>query len=474
LQQYYADQYNTKFFKEGALISGIWKPQGPRPLSPATEKELNDRLKVSTNQGLANAHKAPVIQGVDWQPVGVLQKDMQFIEQKRMTKEEILEVFKVPKAILGLADTTYNNMAAAQKGLYTEKVIPDAKHIEAAFLTQFFMRVAPQYYLEFNFSAIPYLQEDLKAKADTAFIFYNMGFSLEQINEKLNLGFEFAETPVPPTPEPTPQEPAPTKREKILEELKNKAINNTRMLPYEINARRFDQDKAAQVMVSAEKLITKKLKSYWKNNFTEVISYIKENKTQKDFGSLLDGLLKFIAGKRFAETMGPTIQSDIANIHWQGIRKGYNMLGAVAPKAPEKLRAWVNNRLLRLSDSGKEMQEAILDSIKKNKTVDELVDTLKYKFNVAENRATTIARTESTAGYNAGRTVAIKDLGAKKQWSHSHDDRVRESHRISETVNADELFTLGSGVKVLWPGDGPPEEACNCRCTVIPIILDTD
>jgi len=45
--------------------------------------------------------------------VGVNQKDMDFIQQKKMSREEICSVFKVPPALIGLFE--YANYANARE-----------------------------------------------------------------------------------------------------------------------------------------------------------------------------------------------------------------------------------------------------------------------------------------------------------------------------------------------------------------------
>jgi uncharacterized protein with gpF-like domain len=86
-------------------------------------------------------------------------------------------------------------------------------------------------------------------------------------------------------------------------------------------------------------------------------------------------------------------------------------------------------------------------------------------------RAKLISITESTSAYNGGRVEGMKELHInRKQWVHSHDQKVRDSHLIDETVDVDKPFTLRDGVRVMYPGDGPPEDSCNCRCVVISVL----
>ena len=88
-----------------------------------------------------------------------------------------------------------------------------------------------------------------------------------------------------------------------------------------------------------------------------------------------------------------------------------------------------------------------------------------------QTRADRIARTETTAAYNAGSLDAGKREGAGvKVWMANADDRTRETHldASNECVPVDDAFDVG-GVPMQMPGDpsAPPEETINCRCTVL-------
>ncbi|QYN17598.1 2'-5' RNA ligase family protein [Amycolatopsis sp. DSM 110486] len=96
-------------------------------------------------------------------------------------------------------------------------------------------------------------------------------------------------------------------------------------------------------------------------------------------------------------------------------------------------------------------------------------------------RASVIARTETTASWNAAQDASISiaehELGEplQRMWLATMDDRTRESHRAAhrQTVKSGERFTVG-GAHLRYPGDptGPAEEVISCRCTVVPVFAD--
>lgn len=100
------------------------------------------------------------------------------------------------------------------------------------------------------------------------------------------------------------------------------------------------------------------------------------------------------------------------------------------------------------------------------------------------NRATVVARTETLASLNAGRTDAFRataefladddeldePLEFERIWLATLDNRVRDTHRVADgqRVALDRPFMVG-GFPLDHPGDpnGPPQETIQCRCTTI-------
>ncbi|MBL6275330.1 hypothetical protein JMF97_04040 [Micromonospora fiedleri] len=95
-----------------------------------------------------------------------------------------------------------------------------------------------------------------------------------------------------------------------------------------------------------------------------------------------------------------------------------------------------------------------------------------------EDRAVTIARTETIGAYNAGTLTAwltsarALDEKLDKVWVSTHDTRTRRDHRDADgqRVALDGVFMVG-GVPLRFPGDpaAPPGQVVNCRCTMIEV-----
>ncbi|MFI7430718.1 phage minor head protein [Micromonospora sp. NPDC049836] len=98
-----------------------------------------------------------------------------------------------------------------------------------------------------------------------------------------------------------------------------------------------------------------------------------------------------------------------------------------------------------------------------------------------EDRAVTIARTETIGAYNAGTLTAwltaeqVLDEKLDKVWVATHDERTRHDHRDADgqRVALDGVFMVG-GAPMRYPGDpaAPPGQTVNCRCTMIEVEAD--
>lgn len=99
---------------------------------------------------------------------------------------------------------------------------------------------------------------------------------------------------------------------------------------------------------------------------------------------------------------------------------------------------------------------------------------------LSDTRSMLIARTESATTVNFGQLATYKAEGIKKkEWLSAGDSDVRAWHDTRQIVGIDDEFTLtdpktGKTWNLRYPGDpaGGPENACNCRCTILPVLED--
>jgi phage portal protein BeeE len=96
-----------------------------------------------------------------------------------------------------------------------------------------------------------------------------------------------------------------------------------------------------------------------------------------------------------------------------------------------------------------------------------------------ETRSALIARTEVTRSANFASMAGYKQSGLvdKKVWIATPGDITRDTHKElggRDPIPIDDPFEI-DGEEAQQPGDfGVPEEDCNCRCAVAPVVNDVD
>lgn len=158
-----AISYNKKFFDSSAAPGGILSSE--QQLNPDAKDDIERRWNKA-HQGVEQAHKVAVLgRGMEFQPIGLSQEDMQFIQSREMTKEDIRSLYGVPGTLLGEEDSTFASAQEASRHFYLNVVIPMAKRISEA-LTKYILNVYwPNNNLEYRFnflaseSLVPLVQD---------------------------------------------------------------------------------------------------------------------------------------------------------------------------------------------------------------------------------------------------------------------------------------------------------------------------
>jgi hypothetical protein len=117
---------------------------------------------------------------------------MDFLAQRKWNREEIMAVFKVPKGELGIyEDINYATARVQDKVFWQKTLLPKMSNFEATLWTQLFSKIeGGRIWAEFDYSGIDAIQEDFKEKVETGQKLWQMGWPINQINERLDLGME--------------------------------------------------------------------------------------------------------------------------------------------------------------------------------------------------------------------------------------------------------------------------------------------
>lgn len=124
------DIHNAAGAWNKALLDNAARPSGALVFAGASLSEAQfDRLKgelEANYQGAGNAGRPLLLEGgLDWKPLALSPRDMDFVEAKNAAAREIALAFGVPPLLLGLpGDSTHANYAEANRALYRQTLIP--------------------------------------------------------------------------------------------------------------------------------------------------------------------------------------------------------------------------------------------------------------------------------------------------------------------------------------------------------------
>lgn len=125
--------WNKALLDNAARPSGALVYGGAGTLSEDQFQRLKEELEASF-QGAANAGRPLLLEGgLDWKPLGLSPKDMDFEAARANAAREIALAVGVPPMLLGLpGDNTFANYAEANRALWRLTVLPMVRRIGAA------------------------------------------------------------------------------------------------------------------------------------------------------------------------------------------------------------------------------------------------------------------------------------------------------------------------------------------------------
>ncbi len=135
------DIHNAASYWNKALLDNSARPSGALVYAGASghlSEEQFERLKGELDenfQGSRNAGRPLLLEGgLDWKPLSMTPKDMDFIEAKASAAREIALAFGVPPLLLGIkGDNTFSNYQEANRAFWRQTVIPLVSRTQKSF-----------------------------------------------------------------------------------------------------------------------------------------------------------------------------------------------------------------------------------------------------------------------------------------------------------------------------------------------------
>jgi len=127
----YAAEWNTRFFQNSAIPGGI--VEMPVHLGDDEWNEFQQRWAES-HRGVSNAHTVAMLEyGAKWIDTKYTQRDMEFSELRRVTREEIREAYGIHGHALGLSEDVNRANADAGAASFAQWLtVPRAERIKDA------------------------------------------------------------------------------------------------------------------------------------------------------------------------------------------------------------------------------------------------------------------------------------------------------------------------------------------------------
>lgn len=124
----YATRFQRDFFLNNARPDAVLK--SPKKLLKNQRTELK-RGWTNRHKGVGNSSKIGLLEGgMEYQLISLNQKDMDYIEGIRLTRDDILVAFRMTKTVLGITDDVNRaNAETAMAVFLSEVIVPEIKGI---------------------------------------------------------------------------------------------------------------------------------------------------------------------------------------------------------------------------------------------------------------------------------------------------------------------------------------------------------
>lgn len=491
-------------------------------------KEQADDLTKRWNQKYAGIDKAGrtavLYGGLKFEQTSKSLVDMQFIDQKKLNREEILAVYGVPKFVVSLyEDINYATSVAAKKSFWENTLIPDLDVVADGLNSDWIRNIDRRNtHIYFDLSQVTALKEDLTGKITNANAQIATGVPLAEAYRLNDIPIEvkqpWMDQPLvtgsrtnldsgeivgqssmfgnlgDSTDDTSTEDDNKDNKPAKGEEDKNKNLNavlRVEQIRIVKDAReKFWVKYVEKTLNPPEKRFNTMIKRYFidqRNSFQDLVDEwlsknpdLKSIKVQNRAFSINDLIPdKDAENKKLKEKASPLY--DVA-IELQSAKMEDELDGFVnwteQNPAVEKFKKLRYKQLLKINnltfDKVKEKVSATVnDGISNNQTVDEIAknikDIEKQIFDIRINNSLTIARTE-TASIASSTRFSILDVEGIEmhEWISAGDEAVRHTHQEEDghTVEVGENFPVTGLLYPCYPG-GSPDEVINCRCVTV-------
>jgi HK97 family phage portal protein len=449
--------------------------------------------------------------GAKLEKPGISSADMQFLENRKYSRQEICTVFGVPQEILGYTEDANRSVSEAMKASFIENTImPEGDRMEQGF-RRLGKLWGPLINIYFDYDSLPAMKAMQRSRIDAGVKLWSIGVPFNDVNDQLDLGFpEYAwhkigylpysmmpanedlsavNTPEVITPDVVSGDETDDTGKAVAKALKaieamnqgRKALPAANQKPETRNQKPIHQCAPdpgyAAATQGAMVMVRGKLKRFFWEQRKRVLDRLEaQAKTKAIWDDLFDAtnenqlilnLLKVPVQEVF-RFGGAQVASEIGAIDF-----------TLPPASALQFFQERQNKITGINETTfNELKDSLSEGLNAGESYDQLADRVKATFKEADQaRAESIAVTEVNTAVNGGRHAAMAENEVDlKGWSTSNLANVRPSHLRAEMdyqqgIPVNEAFRVG-GFNLMYPGDanGPAEEVINCRCFTFAVL----
>ena len=402
--------------------------------------------------------------GAKWNQMSMTPVEMDFIASRLHNKRDIAGAFGISPIFLGdLEQSSYNNMMEARKALYEDVVIPLLDDVKSTLN----LKVAPMYgdiIISYDTSKVAALREDFTKKVEQAKNLWGMGVPFDQINERLEMGFDkfpgwdtgYLPVTLLPTGTSAPEKEPKGKAAKNLQTEEQKAAHWKRIDRRRVVYWGLVSKKVSPLYEAEGKAVEKALKGKAPNKLISAAGKAIENlapEWEKVMTAILASLIADF-GNEIADDLGSEKSDKPTELKWT-----FDVMSAAA-------RAWIikngaESITTILATNLDDVKRVILAGVIENLSNPQIATNVKqFYIDRSPFKAMRVARTETSHAAGFGQREAARQSGVVEThtWITSRDDRVRDSHVAmdGEKADFDKAYSDGS----MYPG----ELDIMCRC----------
>ncbi len=499
-------------YASAQFMKGLMMNNADQGMVVSTDQRLAEEQRVQIDAAVRNrkrmagrADKPLILEGgLKVEKPTITNADLQFLESRKFSRQEICAVYRVPQEIIGYAEDANRAVAdSVRLNFFEGRVLPLGERLETA-VDPIVKSFGPDVFGWFDADALPIMQAARRSRYASAVQAFGIGVPIDVCNQVFDLGLPDdlphkgksylpfalqevggATTELPGTGLQEPQaEPAAAAIDSLLARLTN-GQEKIPLPPFHCHVCAPGADEYASAIAGSIRIKQGRLNKFFFEQRNRVLAALEKEMGQRNGGKgikAFENLLNLIEeNKVLWQRLAPLLRNDLDF----GVAQIGKDLGiedfSVPPTATINFLGKRENPIKAINHTTWErLRSALQEGVGEGETFEQLTDRVKdiYK-EASRSRAESIALTETNIAVNSGRFEGMKAAGVdKKGWQTSNLAGVRAAHLQAEQDYADGIpldqdFIVG-GERLKYPGDpnGSPENTINCRCFTFAILED--